>query len=115
MRTSRLIVFLILLISSSCEKETGESVWYKYAQTGCADKWDANANSSDQELRNAVMAYLKQQSISYKRVKVGYDAALAEGCKSCFCRSGKFILVSSSIYNETKLSEIGFRKVENGN
>jgi len=113
MKTSGLIVLLTLLVSISCEKETGDFVWYKYAQTGCADKWDANANSTDQELKNAVITYLKEQSISFKRINIGYDAALAEGCKSCFCHTGKFILVSSSIENEAKLSEIGFRKEEN--
>jgi hypothetical protein len=115
MRTCRLFVFLILLVSSSCEKETGDFVWYQYDQTGCADKWEANANSTDQELTNAVIIYLNEQSISFKRINVGYDSSLAESCKSCFCRTGKFILVSASIDNETKLSEIGFRKLEKEN
>jgi len=115
MRTLKLIVILFILASTSCEKETGDFAWYKYAQTGCADKWDANANSTNQELVNAVTTYLKEKSVSFKRIRIGYDAALAEGCMSCFCRTGKFILVSASVDNETKLSELGFRKAGDSN
>ena len=108
MRSLKLIAFLILFVSFSCEEESDDLTWYQYAQTRCADKWEASANSSDKELINAVATYLIDHTIQFKRIQVGYDASLAEGCKACFCLTGKLILVYTSMDNTTKISEIGF-------
>ena len=112
MKSLALILFLILLVSTSCKKESDDFIWYQFAQTGCADKWEASANSSDKELINSVATYLTDNSIHFKRIKVGYDASLAEGCKSCFCHTGKVILVYTSIDDQTKISEIGFEATD---
>jgi hypothetical protein len=108
MKALRILAILFLLVSASCEKETGDFAWYKYAQTGCADKWEAGSNSTDQELTDAVTNYLKGQSISIKRIQIGYDAALHETCKACFCRTGKYIQVYVSADSEAKLQTLGF-------
>ena len=112
MKSLALILFLILLVSTSCKKESDDFIWYQYAQTGCADKWEANANSSDKVLIYAVKTYLTDNSIHFKRIKVRYDATLAESCKSCFCRTGKVILVYTSMDDETKISELGFEATD---
>ena len=113
MKSLKLIVILLLLVSSSCKRETGDFAWYKYAQTGCADKWEAGTNNTDAELSDAVKVYLKAQSISINKIQVGFDASLVQGCMACFCHTGKFIQVYTSTDYETKLFEIGFNKVEN--
>ena len=113
MNSFRIFAWLILFISfSSCEKERVDFAWYHYAQTGCADKWEAGANDSDKEVIDAVSSYLTDHSIQFDRIMVGYDSSLYESCKSCFCRTGKVILVYSSLEEKAKMSAIGFEAAE---
>ena len=103
---------LILLVSPSCEKERADVAWYQYAQTGCADKWEAGQNHSDKEVIDAVKTYLTEHSIQFDRIMVAYDSSLFESCKSCFCKTGRVIWVYTSIEEEAKLSAIGFKTAE---
>ena len=104
------IAILFSMTILSCEKENLDYVWYRCAETGCADKWGVFANKSDTELKKAVKDYLKDNSVVFDKVLVGFDPALAESCMSCFCTTGRYIDIFAPPEENDMLNEYRFFK-----
>lgn len=106
----RITLVFLLAFFMACNDEQTDLVLFEYAQTGCADPWEGNANSSNQVIISSVKSYLRSHSISVYQAKVRFDESAAEMCMACFCRTGKIIQVYAFPDAELKLTELGFVK-----
>ena len=102
-------LILILLILPCCNK-LEDYQWFRYAETGCSDRWRNFPHTTNEELKDAVKTYMKNNSIDVLVITIGFDSSLVETCKSCECRTGKFIDLQSEISNDTFLCSMGFTK-----
>jgi len=107
----KITLLFLLTIFMACNDEHVELVLFEYAQTGCADPWEGNANSSNQVIITSVKSYLKSHSIPVYQVKVRFDESAVEMCESCLCRTGKIIQVYTFPDAELKLAVLGFVKI----
>jgi len=107
--------FLLTLLLFSCKKEelNEDYLWYRRAETGCADPWDSYSGQSDSELSGAVKEYLNERLIEYDKVVIGFDLTLVQLCLSCACNTGRYIEVHAPNTHEEVLNEIGFFIVPN--
>ncbi|EAZ82860.1 hypothetical protein [Algoriphagus machipongonensis] len=79
-------------------------------QTGCADPWNLSNNSSDEELKSAILDYLKVEGIKKARITRISNEAEAQVCYACFCTTGKRFHLEVPINQKSKLLSLGFKE-----
>ncbi len=89
-----LLLVSIFLLASNCSMEI-PLMTLEYIATKCSDPWRTNEGSSNEEVKNALMAYLENDlNVPNATIKVNFDAEEAEDCEACNCKSGQIITIT---------------------
>ncbi|MBN3582113.1 hypothetical protein JYB64_06920 [Algoriphagus aestuarii] len=101
--------FLFGLQSCGENSELGKTEVY-WDQTGCADPWEVSIQTSDEELKFAILAYLKSEGVKNARVKRISDEAQTQVCLACFCTTGKRFHIEVPKNQKSKILSLGFKE-----
>ncbi len=105
MKSIILSVFVVLFVAG-CYKHDTNTVM-QYEQTWCTDKWGYGSN--DEETKMKLGNYLNALGINYSDLRFEKLNA-EEGCKACFCKTGKVFSFRTKGHCVNQLEALGFRK-----
>lgn len=108
MRRKLVIGFILLFFGACQENGTPNFMEFYWEQTGCADPWAVNTNSSEKTLKTAVETYLHHEGIvgaRFTSIETEWSGAV---CFACHCKTGQWIYVSAPISQKEKMLELGF-------
>jgi hypothetical protein len=104
------IIFPISLVfataSFSCEK-IYNTTWVYYDETRCADSWDTNENTPENEKIKAVEEYFKDKGIKIFKIEIAKDGT-PEACDACHCKSGNRTKCKIKERDLSKMEKEGF-------
>ena len=105
-----LLLFLFLVFIQSCGEDgaLGKTEFY-WDQTGCADPWASMGGNSDDELKSAILDYLKSEGVKNARFIGFSDEAEQQFCQSCFCTTGRRFHLEVPNNQKSKMLELGFK------
>jgi hypothetical protein len=99
---------LVLLIAlSSCEKDDESSTFY-WDETGCSDPWKTDSDDTEQERKESIELYLEDQKVKVEDIEFKFDSTKVQGCKACFCTTGRIIVVNVSWSDKGKMKNLNF-------
>jgi hypothetical protein len=106
-----LLFVSILFFVQSCgeNNEIGKTEFY-WDQTGCADPWEVNNQISDEELKLAIISYLKSKGVKQAKVTRITNEAQQQVCFACFCTTGRRIFVEVPLVNKSRMLALGFQE-----
>ncbi|MEN2282009.1 hypothetical protein AAGF08_07700 [Algoriphagus sp. SE2] len=89
----RIMVYLLFLgfcifQSFGEQSEIGNTEFY-WDQTGCADPWASMEGNSEEELKLAILDYLKSEGVKKARIIGFSDEAEQQFCLACICTTGR--------------------------
>jgi hypothetical protein len=112
-KMSKLFVICgIIILSLSCSKDIVDKHWYFCEETKCADPWHSYFTINDDDLFYAINKYMNEQQIEISDIEIGFDSVLVQLCKSCSCRTGRYIKIETDSKHDSTLREIGFSKID---
>ncbi|RAI93794.1 hypothetical protein [Algoriphagus yeomjeoni] len=103
---------LLLLFLQSCQEDNVPIGWIEFYwdQTGCADPWNTNSNTSNAETENAIEDYLKVEGVKRAKVLSITGDGVVQGCYACFCTTGKRFNVAVPKDQKSKMLDLGFKE-----
>ena len=107
-----LIVSILIFFIQSCIQggEDPDFLEFYWDQTGCADPWQTAAINSDEELKVAIVNYLKSQGVSEARISDIKSDPPQQVCLACFCTTGTRIYVEVPKKNKNTMIALGFKE-----
>lgn len=88
-----LLLALLPLLSSCNKEETETDLWFRYAQTKCADSWDAPPVLFVTLEESVAQYFVNETEIIVEEIEVLPEAEEGEDCEACSCKTGTVIRV----------------------
>lgn len=104
-----LVIVLFITTAISCTKEKNLEIFY-WAQTKCTDEPWKTSNNTEDEIKLAIINYLKDEDIEVDNIEFEFDKDLQQDCEACSCTTGTKIIVTILEGNSIKMEELGFEK-----
>lgn len=107
-----LLAFLSIMLVSSCffdNDNDEEQLTFFWAQTKCAEPWSNDADLSDLQIQQEVVAYLDGLDIAVYDIWMNSDDAFAQACEACVCTTGIKIYVRVDKINRQEMEDLGFQ------
>ncbi|WP_339754913.1 hypothetical protein [Algoriphagus aquimarinus] len=103
---------LLLLFLQSCQDDNIplNQLEFYWDQTGCADPWSTSANNSNDETKEAVEDYLRNEGVMGAKVLSITGDGIQQICLACFCTTGKRINVTVPLIQKSKMLALGFKE-----
>jgi hypothetical protein len=106
-----LLLFFFFAFLQGCGEEVALSkTEFYWDQTGCADPWANMGGKSDEELKLAILDYLKSEGVKKARIIGFSDEAEKQFCFACFCTTGRRFHLEVPSNQKSKMLELGFKE-----